>query len=245
MSIDFAVWLVAHDGDAYSALKIASEEADEDFESWFRSNGGYLHPCIELTSSSSEGNFLRVKEGRSLSPGSTFVSCPHDLSLSWASANRYHFPSIRSSFVPHVSTRLFVMKQYLLKAHSPWWPYIRSLPQPYDSEPFRTPMYYNSEDLLWIQGTNLEHARQVRKDAWQKEYDDAFDMLFRYRDGDEQKEFWTWFVTSNASALVMESDLSLMKGIIPMGLYGHQLSKLSRSCGLQSRRTQLPYTRQY
>lgn len=195
MSIDFDEWLIAHDGSAYSSLHIASDDAHEDFVSWFRSNGGYLHKHVELTSNPSEGNYLGVKEGYDLLPGSTVVSCPHDLTLSWPAVRKYHFPNVHSNLLPHVATRLYLMKQYLLKSQSPWWPYIRSLPQPDDSDAFRTPMYYNQEDLVWIQGTNLEHARNVRQDAWHKEYSDAFHRIFGDRSKDEESEFWTWWVT--------------------------------------------------
>lgn len=199
MSMDFAEWIITYDGSAYSTLQIASDAPDETFEEWFRSNGGYLHPSVEMTSSFTEGNYLRVIEGHTLYPGSTIVSCPHDLTLSWASARKYHFPSIRSTFMSHVATRLFVMKQYLLKESSPWWPYIRSFPQPDDNDGLRTPMYYDSEDLVWIRGTNLEYARKVREDAWQKEYSNAFQQLFGYRDQCDESKFWTWLVLSSVS----------------------------------------------
>jgi hypothetical protein len=197
MSTDFAQWLLAHDGSAYNSLQIASDEPDEDFESWFRSNGGYLHPSVELTSGLAEGNGMRVKEGQDLLSGSMIVSCPHDLTLSWASARKYHFPTIHSTLLSHVASRLFVMKQYLLREHSPWWPYIKSLPQPADKDALRTPMYYDAEDLVWIRGTNLEHARKVCGDTWYKEYTDALPHLFGKRDRDEERKLWTWLVPLN------------------------------------------------
>ena len=200
MSIDFSQWLLVHDGSAYSALSISSDEVDADFESWFRTNGGYLHPSVELAANTIEGNYLRVKEGSNLPSGSTIVSCPHELTLSWASARKYHFPNIRSQFTSHVATRLFLIKQYLLREHSPWWPYIRSLPQPDSKHDLRTPMFYDMEDMLWIRGTNLEHARDVREDAWRKEYTDTCHILVSSGDGDrnchERSKVWTWWVIS-------------------------------------------------
>lgn len=189
MSTDMPSWLLSSQSFAIDSPLIESNPLDDDFETWFLLNGGYLHPSVEVASDANNGNFLRAKEGHHLLPGSTVVSCPHKLTLSWTGAHLFHFPGVQCTFSPHVATRLFLIKQYLLKKRSPWWPYIASLPRS-----FHTPLYYDSEDMAYIRGSNLGNARTVREDAWHEEYDAAIRSLFSHDAGDAQKVLWTWFV---------------------------------------------------
>ena len=185
MALDFKTWLLASD---LSSTKIQISPAGEDFESWFLTNGGYLHPSVDIASGD-EGNIVRVKRDRTLLPGSMVVSCPHELTISWPGINRYHFPHVHSTFTPHIATRLFLMKQYLLREQSPWWPYINSLPRS-----FSTPLWYDEDDLIWLRGTNLGKAKEIREDAWRQEYENAMQLLFADGFGLEKIPLWTWFV---------------------------------------------------
>lgn len=160
--MEFAKWLSAWGSLSNASPQIDPDTTDENFETWFLKNGGYKHPSVELASNTSSGNFLRVVAGNTIPMGDTVVSCPHSLALSWPSACKFHYRSIElPSCTQHVATRLFLMKQKLLRNRSPWWPYIKMLP-----ETFHTPLYYNSEDFAWIRGTNLGRARKVREDVW-------------------------------------------------------------------------------
>ena len=205
--------------------------ASDNFELWFRSNGGYINPAIEITSSISDGTFLRVDGDAALHPGATIISCPHKLTISWPSIRKYHLNNISSSTKPHVATRLFLMKQYILRERSPWWPYIKSIPQPYQNDAFNTPLYYNASDMAWIRGTNLEYARQVREDAWRKEYNDAMQETFRKKFTAEDGQVWTWFACTTSQGFIL-ADQS--KGALSMGRHDYDLPVLSRSGFAQS-----------
>ncbi len=160
--MEFATWLTTNDSLANRSPRIEPSSTIVDFETWFLTNGGYIHPSIELASSSSSGNLFRVMPENTVPSASTIVSCPHSLALSWPSAHKFHYPDVQLPLcTQHVATRLFLMKQKLLKDQSPWWPYVKILP-----ETFRTPLYYDFEDCAWIRGTNLGRARKVREDAW-------------------------------------------------------------------------------
>ena len=193
MHQDLTEWLLDLSAPTNALSTIDSSPSEEDFELWFLANGGYINSAVEIASSRTEGTFLRVSADQDLRSGSTIISCPHQLTLSWPSAQKYHLSHIHSTFRPHVATRLFLMKEYLLKELSPWWPYIKSLPQPDRKGSLNTPLYYSSEDLLWIQGTNLEYARKVRFEAWRKEYDNATSELFKDHPSANRSEVWTWF----------------------------------------------------
>ena len=172
---------------------IEENSINQDFETWFMANGGYLHPHIELTSNPISRKSLHVKSDHTVSPSSTIVACPHTLALSWPNASRSHFPEVQlPQLSQRVATRFFLMKQRLLKETSSWWPYIRILPLTFD-----TPLYYDSEDMAWINGTNLGRARKVREDAWRDEYEGAMNVLFPKGTDREQREQWNWWVSTD------------------------------------------------
>ena len=188
MGTDFRTWLLASNPSQFSSTKIEMSSLGEDFESWFLANRGYLHPSVEIASGD-DGNFVRVKRDHVLVPSSMVVSCPHELTISWPGVNQYHFPNIHSTFSPHITIRLFLMKQYLLKEQSPWWPYINSLPRS-----FSTPLWYDDNDSIWLRGTNLGNAKELREEIWRQEHENAVQSLFASGSGFEQKSLWTWFV---------------------------------------------------
>ena len=197
---NLAEWLLDL-SDSANTFSQLTATASDNFELWFLSNGGYINPAIEITSSTSDGTFLRVDGDEALLPGAEIISCPHKLTISWPSIRKHHLENVSSTMKPHVATRLFLMKQYILRERSPWWPYIKSIPQPYQNDAFNTPLYYDASDMAWIRGTNLEYARQVREDAWRKEYDDAMQETFRKNFTAEDGQGWTWFVGLSLQAL--------------------------------------------
>ena len=196
MGADFNTWLLASNHSHFPTPKIETSPIGEDFESWFLTNGGYLHPSVEIASDDSDGNSVRVKQNHILSAGSIVVSCPHHLTISWPIINQLHFPDVHSTFTPHVATRLFLVKQRLLKAQSPWWPYINSLPFS-----FSTPLWYDETDLKWLRGTNLGNAKKIREEAWRQEYENAMQSLFTRGSDSQQQHLWTWFVIDSFEAL--------------------------------------------
>ena len=198
MGVDFKTWLLASDPSHFPTPRIEKSPIGEDFESWFLTNGGYLHPSVEIASDDSHGNVVRVKQNHILSAGSMVVSCPHHLTISWPVINQLHFPDVHSTFTPHIATRLFLVKQRLLKAQSPWWPYINSLPFS-----FTTPLWYDEDDLIWLRGTNLGNAKKIREEAWRQEYENAMQSLFTRGSDFQQQHLWTWFVVDSLEALLI------------------------------------------
>lgn len=175
-----------------------------DFPTWFFAEGGYVHPFAEIKSDAVDGQFLRVRPGSPISPGSTIVSCPRHLTMSYANALKFGIsPGGRrveaSSFAQTVAIRLFLMDQYLLGERSHWWPWMQSLPPPYQRNSFHTPLWYSENDIAWLQGTNLGNATSERKDTWRQEYQDATKLLFPKGLDDQQQKHWTWFVESSHS----------------------------------------------
>ena len=166
------------------------------FEEWFVANGGYINPSAEV-SHSELGNYVSVRpKSNTLEPGSTIVSCPRTLTISFANVR---LSPVFSTMILNVGiesidrivlTRLFLMEQYLLGKESFWWPYLQILPQPDNNHAFHTPLWYEAEDLLWLQGTNLGKATVARQVEWKREFEDAM----RYLCTESEQRFWTWYV---------------------------------------------------
>lgn len=176
---------------------------EDDFKGWFLSHGGRFDINVDIDLDS-DGFYLRVSNEKDLSPGTLVVSCPHSLTISWLSVVKDPFfgkldPNSveQQSLHQSVFTRFFLVNQFLLQKESLWWPYIRLLPQPASAGNFNTPLWYDSEDLPWIRGTNLEFGTKKLEESWRQEYDRAINF-FALRDP-KQTETWTWFVYSQVS----------------------------------------------
>ena len=158
-------------------------------------------------------HYVRVHPGYLIQEHETIISCPHALTFSLATwGNRD--PSVSMSKVDTrsltqtVALRLALMEEYLLGKDSSWWPYINILPQPVPEsttpedapkdnitaipkKPFHTPLYFDEDDMLWLDGTNLGSAARQRAGAWKEEFEMAKDAL---KGLDESKKaLWTRF----------------------------------------------------
>lgn len=108
-------------------------------------------------------------------PDALLLSCPHALAIDFSKA-RAHFPAaFVAATPPHAVLCLFLASQRLLGEASFWWPYLRILPREFD-----TPLYFDPDDLRWLQGCNLD-AREAaqRKVVWKQELDVAVAALRR------------------------------------------------------------------
>ncbi|KAI4284577.1 MAG: hypothetical protein L6R35_004872 [Caloplaca aegaea] len=138
------------------------------FKKWFLDGGGHFGDHVELQYDGQRNLHLRVADGQRLEAGSCVVSCPHALTLSHLNVRRGKCEAI-SVFSLNL-LRFFLIEQYHLGEQSFWWPYIRILPDPLSEYPFDTPLYYNDDDLKWIQGTSLEHSRRNMEAMWREEH---------------------------------------------------------------------------
>ena len=174
------------------------DQALDEFNVWFVLGGGIIHPSAAIIFTSS-GMALQVKQDSApIEPGSTIVSSPHTLSLSYANAKLSHSlqPLVKAGLDvinQVILLRFFLIEQYLLKHNSFWWPYLQILPYPGDKDALKTPLWYDEEDFEWIAGTNLGKATLTRKTAWRQEYTRAMELLDQGNILPSQ-DTWTWFV---------------------------------------------------
>lgn len=160
-----------------------------------------MHPDVEIAHGAT-GFYLRARSEHDIAAGSPLVSCPHGLIISWPQVMHGPDQFLRRLDLQHASPRIneaviirfFLIRQYVLKESSYWWPYIRSLPQPDAGDHLDTPLWYGSEDLLWIQGTSLESGAKARESMWRQEYEEAIKMLIPAADEPPELSSWSWSV---------------------------------------------------
>ena len=175
----------------------------DEWSAWFVAGGGMIHPAVEVASDMT-GSYLRARSGHDIAAESSVISCPHSLIISWHQVCQgpesflSHFDLQRASHLvsPAVIIRFFLIRQYVLKEKSRWWPYIRSLPHPDAGDHMDTPLWYGSRESVWIQGTNLEFGAQTQEELWRKEYQEGIGLLVP--PADEPAYLWSWSWSVNA-----------------------------------------------
>ena len=167
------------------------------FEQWFASNGGWLHPDLELAHNDQQGVHVRVKQGASLIATTRVCSCPASLSfsclnaiaLSPQSGHELPWSALAASLPPEPVGWFFLMHEYLASTSSFWKPYIDSLPSPYAAERLGTLVFFQDEDLQWLGGTNLLAAYWQRTRAWQTYWRRGLEILKQF---DWPVENYSW-----------------------------------------------------
>lgn len=140
--------------------------------------------------------------GRGVNPQDEILSCPLKISLSYLNAltdgpiltgsardanassqtqHRPHAafpPEFMTTLPPHIISRFFLMKQYLLGKSSFWYPYIATLPQPDGAlTSWNLPPFWPQEDVSFLEGTNTGIALEEINTAVKAEFRQARKML--------------------------------------------------------------------
>ncbi|KAL8777928.1 MAG: hypothetical protein Q9213_007641 [Squamulea squamosa] len=181
----------------------------DNFRKWFLDHGGFFGKHIELHYHDSRGLHLRTSQNTHLMSPSNIVSCPHALSISSCNAREDPNPFVNqfgddaagdSSPLSNLNLlRFFLVEQYQLHSRSFWWPYLNTLPNPLADYPFDTPIYYDDDDSLWLQGTSLQHSTTKIEQTWRDEHAQG---LRRLRHGNFDRypwEIYKWAATVIAS----------------------------------------------
>ncbi|KAI1158134.1 SET domain-containing protein [Nemania serpens] len=163
---------------------------------WVEAAGGRLHPAVEIYHDEVTKGSLRVKEAGVVGLGEDIVALPLSCSLSFLNAIAGH-PSIAPalppeipapqaeayfpteflrSVPPHVIGRFFLIREYLRRDHSPWSPYIDTLPPP-EYMTGMLPIVWPTGDIEFLRGTNAHVAVQEIRSSLKKEYKQAVKFL--------------------------------------------------------------------
>jgi len=128
---------------------------------------------------------------------------------------------------PHVIGHFFLVQQYLNADTSHWGPYIRSLPQPEESEKLGTPLYFTEADMAWIRGTDLEIARDQRVKAWKSDWERGRLILDASSGWEKWKGKWTWDLYKWAATIF--SSRSFISTLIPEEVFKMPVTHGSKS----------------
>ncbi|QSZ37657.1 hypothetical protein DSL72_008756 [Monilinia vaccinii-corymbosi] len=147
---------------------------------WATAFGAYLHSHVEVYRDATTGLSFRAQQA--IPPHTSIVRCPYQISLSYLNAMGTYsqFPSTQSlpvKFVdtlkqddPNIIGHFFLMHQYLKGEQSPWWQYIKLLPQPNDPGSLGIPVWWPEADQRFLAGTNAEPPLQKREQMWRDQW---------------------------------------------------------------------------
>ncbi|KAM3156121.1 hypothetical protein ABEW05_003368 [Botrytis cinerea] len=147
---------------------------------WATTSGAYLHPDVEIYKDAVTG--LSFKAQQTIAPQTSIVRCSYQISLSYLNAigTYSQFPSTDPFPVeflenlkqddPNIVGHFFLIQQYLKGDQSPWWQYIRLLPQPNDPKSLGIPIWWPEEDQEFLTGTNAEPPLQKREQMWRDQW---------------------------------------------------------------------------
>lgn len=152
---------------------------------WAAKHGAQLHPSVEVYQDPTTGLSFRVKPDAeaNLEPYELIVSLPTSLTLSYLSAlsddGPRPFPkALIEHAPPHVTGRLFLIKEYLKGEESFWWPYIQALPQPHNRGAWTLPPFWPDHEAELLDGTNVEVGIEKIKGDVRREIKDTMQLLF-------------------------------------------------------------------
>ena len=161
----------------------------DNFVTWFRASGGYIHQNVELAFNNDHGVFARVVAGDiAIAPHTLVLKCPHHLSLSALNAHDcfVEFPGyglskfpgdLLANARPQFVAALFLIVQRQQMHKSTWCRYLDilpnlpgdgGLPSGFDGNGLGMidPPYLWNEQSEWLEGTQLETAIVELRDLW-------------------------------------------------------------------------------
>jgi hypothetical protein len=159
-----------------------NETLIDELISWGTEHQAYLNPNVDVYQDSKTG--LSFKAVQDLAPASNIVVCSYQISLSYLNAIEssgflrhddgapisQNFLDTLSQDDPNIIGHFFLIQQYLLRERSFWWPYIRLLPQPHESQKLGIPIWWPEEDRKFLDGTNAEPPIKTRRNLWMSEW---------------------------------------------------------------------------
>lgn len=149
----------------------------EALEKWHKDNGGYLHPSTKITKDASSGVHLRA--ATAIAPGTHVCTVPHSMALSYLNALADDafpvFKTYRHALKIEAVGFFYLMARYINREKSFWKPYLDTLPSP--EEGYTTPLWFDDEDMLWIEGTDVQYTAVERLAIYKRYYADGIKVL--------------------------------------------------------------------
>ncbi|KAA8648736.1 SET domain protein [Aspergillus tanneri] len=197
---------------------------------WLITYGGHVHESVQIAKDDRRGVHLQVRKDckDGIAAGTHVLRTPLATTMSYFNAIGYagngdasvrfsahglNFPpAFMEAVGPEETSTFFLIGQFLRGDEGFWFPYIRALPQPGQ---LTTPLYYEGDDLVWLEGTSLLSARDQRINLWRTKYESALGEL--RKSGFEGAEKYTWDLYIWASTIFTSRAFSakVLAGVIP------------------------------
>ena len=166
-------------------------------KTWLESQGGALHPSVQIAHDDDSGYHLRASSP--VPANTSMVTVPFHSTFSILTST-VSWPDIIDMLLPvespyMVMTRFAFVREYLLGKESQWYPYIAMLPQPSQVRAFPVQWEDGSDEMKWIRGTSLEESRSKKLETWKWEWEMGMKQLRGQEwawDGGETRI--TWYV---------------------------------------------------
>jgi len=146
-------------------------------ETWFRENDGYLNPSVHISYSEDVGaHFRTVSE---VPAGTRILTVPHHLAISNLNAQVDDafpvFGTRAKDFTVEALTFFYLASQWIHKETSFWRTYLETLPSP--DQGYETPLWFDEEDMKWLEGTDLHPTSIAREAIWRKYWQEGLEVL--------------------------------------------------------------------
>lgn len=218
-----------------------SLDSHKEFLQWVIEHGGHIDDSVCIAQDASRGVHMQVKADwpQPVSPETRAFSTPLGITMSYYNAIDYksqkgsfssHGVTFPRAFIdavgPEETSAFFLMGQFLRGSEGFWYPYLRTLPQPGQ---LTTPLFFEEEDVDWLQGTGIPEASVFRYEVWDRKYEEAVAKLEEV--GFEGWEKYSWCVFHLALTRFSEVIpgrmhwlLTSLKGSLLMGIDHHHVS---------------------
>lgn len=184
----------------------------QDLLGWAEEHGTVLHKSVEIYHDQVTGFSFRATQD--IPSGTKLVKCSYGTTLSYLNTitptRPYQVPiphpgQLPAQFIdnlkqddPNIIGHFFLMQQYLMGEKSPWWHYIRFLPQPDNPEMMRNPAWWPESDRNFLSGTNAEPPLKERIELWKKEWEKG---IFFLRGQIDNSEAYTYLLYQWAATI--------------------------------------------
>lgn len=166
-----------------------SLDLHKELERWSTGYGGHIDDSVCIAHDAERGVHMQVKVDwpKTVEPETRAISAPLGITMSYYNAIEYksangsfsnHDVALPQAFIDAVGTEetfaFFLMGQFLCGPDGFWYPYLCTLPQPGQ---LNTPLYFDEEDVAWVDGTGIPEASLFRYKIWDEKYDQCITKL--------------------------------------------------------------------
>lgn len=169
---------------------------------WVSNHGGYIADSVFVAQDASRGVHIQVKADlpEAITKETRVINTPLGVTMSYF--NVINYTCAKGSFSNHgvvfpeefihaagkeESLAFFLMGQFLRGEKGFWYPYLRTLPQPGQ---LTTPLFFQEQDVDWLQGTGIPDASVFRYKLWDQKFDELMSKLNEL--GFEGLDNYTW-----------------------------------------------------